>query len=241
MRCDSAAKVLCPDDTWNSSKEQVDITQQYALIRSQSMENDSDSDDSGILVEEVTAAPSDDEGVLVEEVAVSHAEDDYVIADATVANEDASDDDAVVIEDVTHERDSSDRVLTRRKMMMMMTCPSSRRSRTRSKASRRASSPRSSARAVARRTRASERGEARRRQCIIRQKTFSRCRQVLWRGHRPRPLRPFSLFEPGALLSGTGRVRKGSTRRRGVHQTQTGLPEGAPAIGKSAASAGGVR
>ena len=71
------------------------------------MENDSDSDDSGILVEEVTAA-SDDEGVLVEEVAVSHAEDDYVIADATVANEDASDDDAVVIEDVTHERDSSD-------------------------------------------------------------------------------------------------------------------------------------
>jgi len=26
------------------------------------MENDSDSDDSGILVEEVTAAPSDDEG-----------------------------------------------------------------------------------------------------------------------------------------------------------------------------------
>ena len=72
------------------------------------MENDSDSDDSGILVEEVTAAPSDDEGVLVEEVAVSHAEDDYVIADATVANEDASDDDAVVIEDVTHERDSSD-------------------------------------------------------------------------------------------------------------------------------------
>ena len=73
------------------------------------MENDSDSDDSGILVEEVTAAPSDDdEGVLVEEVAVSHAEDDYVIADATVVNEDASDDDAVVIEDVTHERDSSD-------------------------------------------------------------------------------------------------------------------------------------
>uniref|UniRef100_A0A7S4E7R8 CS domain-containing protein n=1 Tax=Pelagomonas calceolata TaxID=35677 RepID=A0A7S4E7R8_9STRA len=72
------------------------------------MENDSDSDDSGILVEEVTTAPSDDEGVLVEEVAVSHAEDDYVIADATVANEDASDDDAVVIEDVTHERDSSD-------------------------------------------------------------------------------------------------------------------------------------
>ena len=71
------------------------------------MENDSASDDSGILVEEVTA-PSDDEGVLVEEVAVSHAEDDYVIADATVANEDASDDDAVVIEDVTHERDSSD-------------------------------------------------------------------------------------------------------------------------------------
>ena len=57
------------------------------------MENDSDSDDSGILVEEV---------------AVSHAEDDYVIADATVVNEDASDDDAVVIEDVTHERDSSD-------------------------------------------------------------------------------------------------------------------------------------
>ncbi len=71
------------------------------------MENDSDSDDSGILVEEVTAAPSDDEGVLVEEVAVSHAEDDYVIADATVVNEDASDDDAVVIEDVTG-RDSSD-------------------------------------------------------------------------------------------------------------------------------------
>ena len=71
------------------------------------MENDSDSDDSGILVEEVTAAPSDDEGVLVEEVAVSHAEDDYVIADATVANEDASDDDAVVIEDVTGQ-DSSD-------------------------------------------------------------------------------------------------------------------------------------
>ena len=71
------------------------------------MENDSDSDDSGILVEEVTAAPSDDEGVLVEEVAVSRAEDDYVIADATVANEDASDDDAVVIEDVTG-RDSSD-------------------------------------------------------------------------------------------------------------------------------------
>ena len=65
------------------------------------MENDSDSDDSGILVEEVTAAASDDEGVLVEEVAVSHAEDDYVIADATVVNEDASDDDAVVIEDVT--------------------------------------------------------------------------------------------------------------------------------------------
>ena len=72
------------------------------------MENDSDSDDSGILVEEVTAAPSDDEGVLVEEVAVSHAEDDYVIADATVARNDESDDDAVVIEDVTHERDSSD-------------------------------------------------------------------------------------------------------------------------------------
>ena len=72
------------------------------------MENDSDSDDSCILVEEVTAVASDDEGVLVEEVAVSHAEDDYVIADATVANEDASDDDAVVIEDVTHERDSSD-------------------------------------------------------------------------------------------------------------------------------------
>ena len=71
------------------------------------MENDSDSDDSGILVEEVTAAPSDDEGVLVEEVAVSRAEDDYVIADATVVNEDASDDDAVVIEDVTG-RDSSD-------------------------------------------------------------------------------------------------------------------------------------
>ena len=71
------------------------------------MENDSDSDDSGILVEEVTAAASDDEGVLVEEVAVSHAEDDYVIADATVANEDASDDDAVVIEDVTGQ-DSSD-------------------------------------------------------------------------------------------------------------------------------------
>ena len=56
------------------------------------MENDSDSDDSG---------------VLVEEVAVSRAEDDYVIADATVVNEDASDDDAVVIEDVTG-RDSSD-------------------------------------------------------------------------------------------------------------------------------------
>ena len=56
------------------------------------MENDSDSDDSGILVEEV---------------AVSRAEDDYVIADATVVNEDASDDDAVVIEDVTG-RDSSD-------------------------------------------------------------------------------------------------------------------------------------
>ena len=37
--------------------------------QAQSMENDSDSDDSGILVEEVTAAPSDDEGVLVEEVA----------------------------------------------------------------------------------------------------------------------------------------------------------------------------
>ena len=72
------------------------------------MENDSDSDDSGILVEEVAAAPSDDdEGVLVEEVAVSRAEDDYVIADATVVNEDASDDDAVVIEDVTG-RDSSD-------------------------------------------------------------------------------------------------------------------------------------
>ena len=72
------------------------------------MENDSDSDDSGILVEEVTAAPSDDdEGVLVEEVAVSRAEDDYVIADATVARNDESDDDAVVIEDVTG-RDSSD-------------------------------------------------------------------------------------------------------------------------------------
>jgi len=72
------------------------------------MENDSDSDDSGILVEEVTAAPSDDDsGVLVEEVAVCHAEDDYVIADATVVHEDASDDDAVVIEDVTG-RDSSD-------------------------------------------------------------------------------------------------------------------------------------
>ena len=56
------------------------------------MENDSDSDDSGILVEEV---------------AVSHAEDDYVIADATVARNDESDDDAVVIEDVTG-RDSSD-------------------------------------------------------------------------------------------------------------------------------------
>ena len=50
------------------------------------MDNASDSDDSGILVEEVTAASDDDEGVLVEEVAVSHAEDDYVIADATVAN-----------------------------------------------------------------------------------------------------------------------------------------------------------
>ena len=72
------------------------------------MDNDSDSDDSGVLVEEVTAAASDDEGVLVEEVAVSHAEDDYVIADATVARNDESDDDAVVIEDVTHERDSSD-------------------------------------------------------------------------------------------------------------------------------------
>ena len=71
------------------------------------MENDSDSDDSGILVEEVTTAPSDDEGVLVEEVAVSRAEDDYVIADATVARNDESDDDAVVIEDVTG-RDSSD-------------------------------------------------------------------------------------------------------------------------------------
>ena len=56
------------------------------------MENDSDSDDSGILVEEV---------------AVSRAEDDYVIADATVARNDESDDDAVVIEDVTG-RDSSD-------------------------------------------------------------------------------------------------------------------------------------
>ena len=56
------------------------------------MENDSDSDDSG---------------VLVEEVAVSRAEDDYVIADATVARNDESDDDAVVIEDVTG-RDSSD-------------------------------------------------------------------------------------------------------------------------------------
>ena len=62
------------------------------------MENDSDSDDSGILVEEVTAS-DDDEGVLVEEVAVSHAEDDYVIADATVARNDESDDDAPGSED----------------------------------------------------------------------------------------------------------------------------------------------
>lgn len=78
----------------------------------------SDSDDSGILVEEITQSdsgilveeltPSDDEGaVLVEEVVV--LEGDYVIADATVARAASdSDDDAVVIQDVTHEEDSSD-------------------------------------------------------------------------------------------------------------------------------------
>ena len=70
VRCDSAAKVSRPEDTWNSSTTSK-WTSELDKRTAKDMENDSDSDDSGILVEEVTAAPSDDEGVLVEEVAAS--------------------------------------------------------------------------------------------------------------------------------------------------------------------------